>query len=144
MRALQPVSRNLFAGDFTRPTNQEPFPIRDRDEETKEGVQELRQVNINRDKAMDALMDTIRSGGISKVSDEHDEAWVSHCTAMSRIKEWTPDAELSYVWRKPDSGDDHLWFATLYMHVASQILGVSKRTGVVLSPILGTFKVTEM
>jgi hypothetical protein len=142
--ALQHMFRNLFAAIFTRSKNLETFTIRDRDEETKEGVQELRQVNINRDKAMDALMDTIRSGGISKVSDEHDEAWVSHCTAMSRIKEWTPDAELSYVWRKPDSGDDHLWFATLYMHVASQILGVSKRTGVMLSPILGTFKVTEM
>lgn len=139
--ALQAVFKNLFAAIFMRSKNLETFNLRDRDEDSKGGVQELRQVNVNRDKAMDALMETIRSGGVEKVSDEFDEQWVQHCTAMARIKEWTPDSEMSYVWRKPDSGDDHLWFATLFAHIASQILGVSKNTGVRVSPILGSFKV---
>jgi hypothetical protein len=138
--AMQQTQRNLYAAIFMRSKAMETFNLKRKDEEHKQGIKDLRQVNVNRDKAMDALMDAIRTGLIRKVHDEHDEAWVEHCTAMSRIKEWTPDAEMSYVWRKPESGDDHLWFATLFMHLASQILGVSRNTGPQVSLVPQTFK----
>lgn len=137
--ALQRNMKNLYAGIFMRSKALETFSLKAKDEDAKAGQQELRQVNINRDKAMDALMDGIRQGDVLKVEDEHDEVWVDHCTSMSRVKEWTPDAEMSYIWRKSEAGDDHLWFATLFAHIASQIIGVSK-PGVVLPIVLGTFK----
>lgn len=138
--AMQQVMKNLYAAIFMRSKSLETFNLKRKDEDEKEGIKGLRQVNINRDKAMDALMDAIRQGMVLKVADENDDMWVAHCTSMSRIKEWTPDAEMSYVWRKPESGEDHMWFATLFAHIASQIIGVSRNTGGVLNPILGTFK----
>lgn len=140
--AMQQGDLNLYSAIFTRSKGVETFTLKKRDEEAKDGVADLRQININRDRAMDHLMDSIRTGMIMKRRDENDELWIKHCMSMSRVKQWTPDAEMSFVWRKPEDGEDHLWHSLLYVHIASQILGVSRNTGIWLPPILGSFKVT--
>lgn len=124
--AMQEEDKNLFGAVYVRSKNIETHTVRDKEEDKKEAKVEVRQVNINRDKALDALMEAVRARQILKVSDENDELWMTQLCDMRRIKEWTADAELSFVWRKSEDGNDHFHHAQLYAWVASQLLGVSR------------------
>lgn len=139
--AMQGEDKNLYGAVYTRSKNIETHALRDVEEDKKAGQVEVRQVNINRDKAFDALMDVIRAGMLRKVRDENDELWVEQLCDMRRLKEWTADAELSFVWRKSEDGNDHFHHATLYAWIASQILGVSKHR-IALPFLVSTFKLT--
>ena len=124
--AMQDEDKNLFGAVYMKSKNIEPHTIRDRDEEKKEGKVEVRQVNVNRDKAFDAFMEAIRARQILKVEDDNDELWIGQLCDMRRLKEWTSDHELAFVWRKSEDGDDHFHHASLYAWVASQMMGVSR------------------
>lgn len=94
----------------------------------------VRQVNINRNKAFDMLMEEIRNGQIHKISDENDGIWRIHLTDMKRVKEFDKNEDLSYVWKKT-KGDDHLHHSLLYASTAAQMLGMSH--GMIVLPALG-------
>lgn len=140
--AMQEEDLNLFAAIYTNSKNVETFTVRDREESRDEGKLEIRQVNINRDKAFDALMEEIRARRIFKVQDDNDELWVTQLCDMKRVKEWGKDSEMVFVWKKSEDGNDHFHHATLYAHVASQILGVSKNR-VALPFMVSSFKLKE-
>ena len=128
--SMQDEDSNLFGAVYVRSKNIETHTVRDKAEDKKEAKVEVRQVNINRDKAFDAFMDAVRARQILKVTDENDDLWITQLTSMRRIKEWTADAELSFVWRKDEDGNDHFHHASLYAWVASQMLGVSRNKAV--------------
>lgn len=141
--AMQVEDKNLYGAVYVRSKNVETHYIREKDEDKKEGQVEVRQVNINRDKAFDAFMDAIRARMILVVrsdDEEFDEDWKKQLCDMRRIKEWTADAELSFVWRKSEDGNDHYHHSGLYCWVASQILGVS-RNSIQLPFLVSKFRV---
>ena len=138
--AMQEEDINLYGAVYTRSKSIETYAVKDQEEDYEKAKGRVRQVNINRDKAFDALMGEIRAQRVYKVSDENDDLWVTQLTDMRRMKEWTADAEMSFVWRKSEDGNDHFHHATLYAQVASHIMGVS-RGGIILPSMISSFKV---
>jgi hypothetical protein len=95
---------------------------------------------VNRDKALDSLMDFIRSGMLSKTSCALDDDWKAQLADMRRIKDWDAGIqEIIYRWVKSEQGNDHFHHATLYMYIASMVLGVSRGSTVRL-PMISSFK----
>lgn len=140
--SLQEEDPNLYGAIYVRSKNMETHQVRTRDESREDGEVEVRQVNINRDKGFDGVMHDIRGGLIKKVREPHDEEWIEHLTDMRRIKEFTADAEMSFVWRKSEEGTDHYHHSLVYLWVASRMLGMS-RSLFVLPQGMHTFKVKE-
>lgn len=139
--ALQQDDPRLYGAVYVRQKGLSIFSVIDREEDKDEGEHDLRQININRDKALDSLMDFIRAGMLSKRSCELNDVWVAHLTDMRRIKDWDRSIqEIVYTWVKSAQGEDHFHHATLYMHIASMVLGVGRGSTVKL-PMATTFKV---
>jgi len=138
---LQRQDPNLFGAIYVEKRGTELFHVVDRDADKDKGRQQLRQVNIVRSAGFDSLMESIRSGLVSKKPDANDDLWVKHLTDMKRIKDWDAKAqEIVYRWIKSSDGDDHYHHSLLYCYIAAQIMGVSTSTAVGL-PMLSTFKV---
>jgi hypothetical protein len=138
--ALQAIDTNLWASVYTNTKGTELFTVRKREEEEEKGLQQLRQINVARDRTFDALMAFIRSGQFSKVQCENDNEFVAHCTDMRRVKDWNVRTqELEFRWVKSELGEDHFWFALSYAFLAKHILGTSSATNVGL-PLVSTFK----
>lgn len=138
--ALQRVDHNLFGAVYTESKRGlEIFKVVDREEDRDKATQELRQVNIVRNKAFDALMDFIRVGMLSKRPCDQDKVWTDHLTDMRRVQVFDPVAqEMVSRWVKSSDGDDHLHHALLYLYIASQMMGVSHGNHAGL-PLLATF-----
>ena len=124
--AMQSEDANLFAAIYVNTKNIETHVVREQEADKEEGKLEIRQVNVNRDKAFDSLMDEIRGRRVFKVSDDEDDMWVEQMRDMKRIKEWGKDKEMVFMWKKSEDGNDHYHHATLYAKVASEMLGVTK------------------
>lgn len=138
--SLQTTDPSLYGAVYTRSRGLDLFRVLDREEDRDEGKRDLRQININRDKAFDALMDFIRSGQLSKRACELDGEWQTQLTDMRRIKDWDSQTkELVFKWVKSEQGEDHFHHATLYMFIASMVLGIG-RGSTVKMPLLGSFK----
>lgn len=140
--ALQSIDQNLWASVYTNMRGPELFTVKKREEKDEEGLQQLRQINVARDKTFDALMAFIRSGQFSKVTDQNDDLFVTHCTDMRRMKDWDARAqEMVFRWVKSEQGDDHYWFATSYAFLAKHICGTFTGSGGGGLPLLSTFRV---
>lgn len=142
--ALQQDDTRLYGAVYVRQKGLNLFHVVDREEDRDEGEHDLRQININRDKALDSLMDYIRSGMLSKRSCELDEVWRGQLTDMRRVKDWDAQSqEVVYRWMKSEQGDDHFHHGTLYMYIASMVLEVGRGSMVKL-PMMSKFKVKQM
>lgn len=139
--AMQAEDPNLFGAVYVTNKNIETHVVREKEEKKEEGQVDIRQVNVNRNKAFDALLEDIRARMVLVVqqSEQDDDEFKDHLTDMRRVKEYTPDNEIAFVWRKSEEGNDHFHHALLYLWVASQMMGVSKNQ--VAMPLgLTTFK----
>lgn len=140
--SLQTIDRSLYGAVYTRSRSLDLFKVVDREEDKVKGQMDLRQINISREMSFDALMDFIRAGQLSKRSCPLDEQWKSEMTDMRRIKEWDPVTEqLVNKWVKSEQGMDHFHHATLYMYIASMVMGVARGVRGGNLPMLSTFKV---
>lgn len=138
--ALQRDDSRLYGAVYTRQKGLDIFRVIDREENRGEGQSDLRQININRDRAFDSLMDFIRSGMLSKIPCELDEVWKAQLMDMRRIKDWDSQTqEIVNKWMKSEQGNDHFHHATAYMYIASMVLGVGRGSTVPL-PLLSTFR----
>lgn len=126
---------NLFGAWYEDKPTLELYRVRDQEEDEDKGVQELRQILINRNKAFDSLLLDIRNGYILKKQDENDDLWITHLTDMKRMKHINKNDEMSYVWKKSVKGDDHLHHSLLYAYIASKMIGVSHHSTVIRSPV---------
>ena len=140
--ALQAIDQNLYASVYSQTKGIELFSIKKRDDDDERGLQQLRQINVARDKTFDALMAYIRSGQFSILHCPLDDEFVEHCTDMRRVKDWdVRTQEIKFKWIKSELGNDHFWFALSYAFLAKHILGVSDGGGGGSIPLLSTFKV---
>lgn len=137
---MQAEDDNLFAAYYTTTKSIETHHVVKKGEDEEKGVEQLHQVNINRNRALDGLMDTVRAGVLTKKSDENDELWVTHMQDMKRVKQFTQDNELAYVWQKSANKEDHFHHATVYAWVASRMIGVAS-SSIILPTLISSFPV---
>lgn len=139
--ALCAVDIRLLGAVYTRQKGLDLFKVIDREADRSEAVRDLRQININRDRSFDALMDFIRAGRLSKQSCPADSVWVKQLTDMRRIKDWdTQSQEIVYRWTKSEQGHDHYHHSLLYAFVASMVMTAGRSTGTQL-PLISSFRV---
>lgn len=140
--ALQSLDQNLWASVYTNTKGTELFSVKKREEDDEKGLQQLRQINVSRDRTFDALMAFIRSGQFSKVTCANDDEFVAHCTDMRRVKDWDARAqEMVFRWMKSEAGDDHWFFALSYAFLAKHLISTWAGVGGGALPLISSFKV---
>lgn len=141
--ALQQEDTRLYGAVYVRGKGLDLFKVIDREHDRDTASMDLRQINISRDRALDALMDFIRAGSLSKRACPLDEDWKTQLTDMRRIKDWdTQIQEVVFKWVKSEQGNDHFHHSALYMYIASMVLG-AERGSMVKLPMMTTFKVKQ-
>lgn len=147
---MQQADSRVFAGVYVRnKKTAEIYKVKEQEEDKEEGKQELRVVNIARDKAFDYIMGAFRQskilvkatqGVVKEQLSEDDAMWVRHLQDQKRVREFDGD-ELIFVWRKV-TGEDHMHHSLLYAVVAAKIMGVVNTVGPIRT-LLSKFKVTN-
>lgn len=127
--SLQALDPTLYAAVYMRSKSMSAFRLLDEDEDSESAKEFLRQINVNRNRAFDSYMGTVRDGGFTVDprafggDDELKEEYISHHLSMKRARIYDSDSgELTYNWTKTD-GKDHFHHAGVYLHLASRILG---------------------
>jgi len=138
--ALQDQDPNLYGSIFVTSKGIEAYTLKQKEKDADEGQLDIRQLNVNRNRALDVIMDFVRSGNLVFVEDGNRDTVTAHLQDMKRIKNFTSDDEISFTWQKSSKGDDHFHFALLYTWLAMQLRGVSR--GMIMIPsYVGSFKV---
>lgn len=130
---FQAHDTNLYGALYVATKGLETYKIKSNEEDREAGEEELRQVNINRNKTLDAVMETIRSGQWVCREDENKSIILTHLQDMKRIKELSGDNEMGFVWKKSAKGNDHFHHTLLYLWVASRMAGVAQSSIVIPS-----------
>ncbi len=138
--SLQDEDPNVYGAIFVTSKGIEAYTLKQKEKDAEEGKLDIRQLNINRNRALDVLMEFVRSGTLIMIEDENRATITNHLQDMKRVKDFTSDDEISYVWRKSAKGDDHFHFALLYTYLAVQLRGVA-RGMIVIPSMFATFKV---
>ena len=144
---LQQKIHNLYGSVYITSKNLAPFTVIDKAEDTQKTILPVRQVNVNRNFALNALMSDIRAGniGIKEGLPEYG-TFCNHMKDMKRAASsaaiFTGDANTeadSYAWVKT-TGNDHYHHSLLYTHVASQMVHHLPQGGGGLSVFLSSFR----
>lgn len=136
---MQEADGNLWGALFSVKKDLDLYQLKRREDEEDEGKMYIRQVDVNRNRALDAVMESIRAKGILIMENECKERIVEHLTDMKRLRALTDDGEFTYQWRKSDAKNDHFHFTLLYCWLASKMTGLGKTT-IVLPPIYGKMR----
>lgn len=124
--ALQAEDQTCFASVYMKSKSIVPYTVVYKDEDEGRGQVFVRQVNVNRSKALDSYMEFVRNGALKIVEDENKDVVVAHHMSMKRVQTYDGESgELVYTWQKTD-GADHFHHAHLYMWVASRIKAVGR------------------
>lgn len=135
--ALQATDPNLYASVYMRSKSILTHNVVEREKVDEEGKDFVRQVNVNRSKALDGYMEYIRTNHMAIRQNEDMEVIISHHTSMKRVKVYDNESnEMSYSWQKSD-GQDHFHHAFLYCWIAGKIKGVGK--SLIELPIFGVY-----
>ena len=123
--AMQRFDQNLYGSVYTTSRDLRPFVLKKDEEDKEKAVLEVRQVNVNKNKALDALMTDIRGGKLFLMRNSMQGEIIQHMQDMKRLKDLTNDKEESFIWKKSSQGNDHFHHTLLYTWVAAQIRGVA-------------------
>ena len=128
---LQSTIYNLYGSVYVHTKDLQPFKVIDQPEDAQRSLLDRRQVNVNRNVALNILMDDIRAGRVGVLVDGEQELFRTQLQDMKRtaggVKAFNgefggEDVEAeSYVWVKT-KGNDHYHHSLLYCHVASQMV----------------------
>lgn len=137
---MQGSDSNLWGAVYSQSKDLEVYSSTIREEDPEKGRPKMRQVDLNRNKALDVLMDYVRGGQMEIVDSPYRESTIDHLLDMKRLKEFNGDNELVYVWKKSARGRDHWHHTLLYTYIAMRLLATSQNDmGMPL--ILGKMKV---
>jgi hypothetical protein len=126
--SLQEEDANLYGAFYVKKEKLELWDTSTREENLEQGKLAMRQVQINKNKALDMLMDDIRNEERPMILIKKTEDWqkvVDQCTDMKRVKKLTDDNEFINVWVKSDAKNDHFHNALLYTWVAAKLRGMA-------------------
>lgn len=139
--ALQTEDRTMFAGVYMRSKSVLTHAVVNKEENADEGVEFQRQVNINRNKALDAYMGAIRSNKIRWINSDLKEEIIGHHTSMKRVRAFDHESQdLIFAWQKTD-GVDHFHHASLYMWIAAKIRAIGHSFAVLPTTTAYKFRV---
>lgn len=141
--ALQEEDPNLYGAFFVRREKLELYVTHTREENIEEGKTAMRDVQINRNKALDMLMEDVRSGMVKIRKDENWADIKAQCTDMKRIKMLNSESEFVYNWVKSSKKNEHFHMALLYCWIAKHLRGTAQATGSASAFGVTTFKVKD-
>lgn len=128
---LQSLIPNLFGSVYVTTKDIQPYRMIEQSQNPQRSLLEKRQINVNRNVALNILMDDIRAGKIGVVRDQEHSLFVKQMQDMKRqpVNSKSFNGEMedddgaaeSYVWVKT-TGNDHYHHSLLYCHIASQIV----------------------
>ena len=136
---MQRTDPNLWGALYVDMKEAVAYAVKRRDGDVKEGTLDLRQVNVNRNKALDSLMQDLRTGQIFMLEDDNRQMVTSHLQDMKRVKDFTQHHDLQFVWKKSNKGADHFHHTLLYAWVAAKMRGATVG-GAIALPLLSSFK----
>lgn len=140
--SLQSTDPNLFASVYVKNKGIHTHTVIDKAEVAEEGKDFIRQVNINRSRALDAYMLHLRDGNrrIKLIDDPSKDLYIAHHCSMKRVKVFDNESgEMIYSWQKSD-GEDHFHHAGLYAFIAGKIKGVGSGTIILPTMTAMTFR----
>jgi hypothetical protein len=149
---MQSRDPNLFAAVFVTTKNVEAFTLKDQTGDQFEGKLQVRQAQINRNKAFDELAGQIkgrkppkgmpRFPGVQIAASEENDIFNAEMLDMKRVQRWDKDMEAHYVWEKSEAANDHYHHSLLYLFVAARLRGLA--TGVFMWPaMVSSFRLKE-
>lgn len=120
---LQAKDRNLWGALYSQRKDIEVYTSKIHEEEPEKGRPRIRQVDINRNRALDAVLDYVRNGGLAIRECEQHESIVSQLMDMKRVKTITEDTgEFEFAWQKSSKRNDHWHHTLLYTVIALRLL----------------------
>jgi len=122
---MQVYDPNLYGAVYVRSKTMETHSLKRYEEKPAEGRELVRQVNINRDPAFDALMGHLRSGLVKFAVPEMKETLIAHFMDMVRERQYTSDNEMRYTWVKSAKGEDHLIHSALFGYIGAKMRGAA-------------------
>lgn len=134
---MQVYDPNLYASVYVRSRSVETHTLKRYEERPEEGRELVRQVNINRDPAFDAMMGHLRSGLVKFAVPESKEMIIAHFMDMTRERQYTADNEMRYTWVKSAKGEDHIIHSACYAAIGAKLRGAA--VGLVQLPTFGVF-----
>lgn len=140
---MQKRDSNLFAAVFVTSKKVEVFKVRDQDSKPEEGKLDVREVSVNRNKALDELVGQIKRTGLALQSDPNEnEDFVDECLDLKRIQKVNMDGEMEFSWEKSAQGNDHYFFSLLYLYIAARLRAMAQGT-FAWPALVTTFRHTE-
>jgi hypothetical protein len=139
---MQGQDYNLWGAFFSTGKDLDLYRVKVKDEDTDKSQMYIRQIDINRNRAFDALMENIRAKNIRIKEDESWPRIVEHCTDMKRIRTFDMEGDMNHKWQKSDAKNDHFHHTLLYVWLASKTTGLSGSL-INSSPFFGKFKVKQ-
>ena len=128
---MQKMDKNLYGAVYSNSKKLESYAIKMFEGDANEGKLPIHTCQINRDKAFDMLLGSIKSGEMvwAPTSEEDDELFVKHCLDMRRIQIFDEHQELTWSWVKTKDAQDHYHHSLLYLYVAAQLRGIMLHHG---------------
>jgi hypothetical protein len=146
---MQAVDPNLYGAVYVTSKDLAMYAVKKTEEddlaldgERKAGAGEERerQVNVNRNRAFDGLMEFVRRGNLQAVDSPYWDTFVKHLMDMKRVKDFTREKEIAYVWQKSAKGQDHFHHALLYAWIAAKMRGIAQ-SSIILPSYIRKFHV---
>lgn len=139
---MQGVDHNLWGALFVKSKDLDLYKLRIKEQEEDKGQMYVRQLDINRNRGFDALMEAMRAGQVKIMQDSSKDEIVKHLTDMTRLRILNDENEFSYVWRKSESKNDHFHHTLLYLFMASKLTGLA--SNLIIMPIyVGAIRIKQ-
>lgn len=136
---LQKRDVNLFGAVYHRSKNLATYTVKDELEDNLLGKMPIKQVQINRNVALDDLVGGILRREAVFLDQPEKELFIKHLLDMKRQAIVNKDSEIEYVWVKSEDGQDHFMHALLYLSTATRLRGMVQGR-VPHDNLLGTFR----
>lgn len=126
---LQETDDGVYGGVFSVQKTLDIYDVRVREGDYEEGVMSLRQVNINKHKALDMLLEDLRTDKVVVKKTVEWDNFKTQMMSMRRALLQQRDGETLSNWVKSKKGNDHYHHALLYTWLAAKLrgLGTSSR-----------------
>ncbi len=122
---MQVRDPNMWGAVYSKSKNLDVMRAIEQEKDADTGKERKHQVDLNRNRAFDALMMFVRGGGLAIRPVELQALFVTHMQDMKRVKEFNIDEEESFAWKKT-RGNDHFHHALLYMFIAGRLVGTAQ------------------
>lgn len=141
---MQAKDPNLWASQFVEKNTIQAFEVKHTQADIETAQPEVRELHVNRNRALDALLELARQpDGLLFKDMPEKENIVTQLIDLKRLKDFSNGrngAEAQkFIWRKSNKKIDHYHHTLLYVWLATQLRGTIS-SGLTISPILGKFR----